>query len=99
MDRALVLSADYWEMPDEKTGEVIKGWSCWYVNDYREDSKHSMGCKPTRITLSEKLVEKLRGVELPALCDIGFGSRPGQAGKAQLTLTTLEVVRPFSLND
>ena len=32
-DRALLLSADLWEMADEKTGEIRRGASVWYIND------------------------------------------------------------------
>lgn len=91
-EKALVLSADAWEMADEKTGEIRNGWSCWYVNNYREDSAKSFGFKPSKISLSNELAADLRKVKLPAVCELDFGSRPGQGGKATLTITGFRVV-------
>lgn len=96
MEKALILSADFWSMTDEKTGEVIKGWSCWYVNDYREDAEKSFGYKPTKVTITDELAADLRGMKLPALCELGFGSRPGAGGKATLTLTGVKAIRSIS---
>lgn len=91
-EKALVLSADAWEMADEKTGELRNGWSCWYVNDYREDTAKGFGFKPSKISLSNELAADLRKVKLPALCEMSYGSRPGQGGKATLTITGFKVL-------
>jgi len=85
-EKALVLSADKWSMPDEKTGEIRSGFSVWYVNDYRDDLPESIGMKPTKITATPEMFESLRLAKLPALFDLDFGSRPGAQGKATLTL-------------
>lgn len=85
-EKALVLSADKWSMPDEKTGEIRTGFSVWYVNDYRDDLPESIGYKPTKISTTPEMFESLRLAKLPALFDLDFGSRPGAQGKATLTL-------------
>lgn len=85
-EKALVLSADRWSMPDEKTGEIRSGFSVWYVNDYRDDLPESIGFKPTKISTTPELFESLRLAKLPALFELDFGSRPGAQGKATLTL-------------
>lgn len=92
-ERALVLSADTWGMTDEKTGQLINGVSCWYVNDYRDDTDDSFGLKPTKISATPEIYAELKKVRLPALFDLDFGSRPGAQGKATLTLTRATYVR------
>lgn len=91
-EKALVLSADRWEMKDEVTAEVRKGWSVWYVNDYRLDDSMSFGFKPSKISITDDLADDLRKVKLPAVCDLDFGSRPGAGGKATLTITSFKVI-------
>src|SRR5690606_8217796 len=96
-ERALILSCDSWEMPDEKTGEIRKGLSVWYVNDYRADTAGSYGFKPTKVSADSALIDHLRDAKLPALFDLDFGSHPGAQGKATLTLTGLTKVLAVNL--
>lgn len=91
-ERALVLSADAWEMTDEKTGEVLKGVSVWYVNEYDEEARKGNGFKPTKISATPEALAQLSG-KLPCVADLDFGSRPGAGGKAALTLTRISVVK------
>lgn len=96
-ERALVLSADQWSMPDERTGEIIKGTSIWYLNSYRESTDGAVGFKPTKVSGSFYMFPQLSAAQLPALCDLEFGSRPGAAGKATLTLTGIKPIKPVNL--
>ena len=96
-ERALILSCDTWEVSDEKTGEIRKGLSVWYVNDYRADTQDSFGFKPTKINADISLLDHLRGAKLPALFDLDLGSRPGAQGKATLTLTGLTKIQAVNL--
>lgn len=88
-EKALILSADSWEMPDDRTGEIRKGVSVWYVNDYRVDNPTSVGFKPTKVSADLSMLDVLRGAKLPALFNLDFGSRPGVQGKATLTLVAI----------
>ncbi len=85
-ERALILSGDAWEMPDEKTGEVRSGVSFWYVSDYREDDARSAGYKPTKISGTFEAFDMVRTAGLPGVFDIDFATRPGKDNKATLTL-------------
>lgn len=96
-DRALVLSADRWEMPDEKTGEIRSGFSVWFINDYRDDEPGKLGYKPTKINATDEIFANLKTANLPALFDLDFGSRPGAAGKATLTLTGVKHVNDVNV--
>jgi hypothetical protein len=73
-------------MPDERTGEIRKGLSVWYVNEYREDSADSFGYKPTKVSADPTLLDMFKKARLPSLFDMDYGSRPGAQGKATLTL-------------
>jgi hypothetical protein len=96
-ERALVLSCDSWDMTDEKTGEMRRGLSVWYVNDYRDDGAESLGLEPTKVSADRQLLDQLRDAKLPALFDLDLGSRPGAQGKATLTLVGLKLVQRVEL--
>lgn len=98
-ERALVLSADVWSMPDERTGEIRNGVSVWYMNEYREDTDKSFGYKPTKVSAAPEMLDILRAAKLPAICDLDFGSRPGKEGKATLTLVGMKAVKNVELFD
>ena len=96
-ERALILSCDAWDMVDEKTGELRRGLSVWYVNDYREDNDTSFGFKPTKVSADRSLLESFQASSLPAMFDLDFGSRPGAQGKATLTLVGIRKVGNVNL--
>lgn len=92
-ERALVLSADPWEMADEKTGEIRKGCSLWYLNSYREGD---MGQKPTKVSVALELLGQIKG-KLPGVFELEYGSRPGAQNKATLTVVGLRMLAPIDL--
>lgn len=94
---ALVLSCDAWDMADEKTGEMRSGWSIWYVNDYREDSQTSFGYKPTKVSATPEMGKVFASYNLPALCELDYGSRPGAQNKATLTVIGAKQVKSVVL--
>jgi hypothetical protein len=95
-ERVLVTSADVWELTDEKTGEFKQGLSIWYLNEYRTDTSSSFGFKPTKVSAVRELIGQVQN-KLPGFFDMEFGSRPGEHGKATLTLTGLKFVKPVDL--
>lgn len=96
MEQVLILSADKWEMPDERTGEIRSGLSLWFLSDYREDSQESFGYKPAKVTAPLELLDKVRG-KLPGFFEMVYGSKPGAQGKAQLTLIDVKAVKGVTL--
>lgn len=100
-ERVLVLSADVWSMPDEKTGELMDGVSVWFVNDYRDDTPQAIGFKPTKISVpSEKVTEIFNSFKkngLPGIYEFSHSSRPGAQGKATLMLRSVDFVELVSL--
>lgn len=96
MEQCLILSADKWEMPDERTGELRSGVSVWFLNDYREDTDTSVGYKPSKLSAPVELLDQLKG-QVPGYFEMIYGSRPGAQGKAQLTLVGVKPVRSSAL--
>ena len=94
MDLSLVLSADPWEIPDERTGEIRKGLSIWFVNSYRDSES---GLKPTKVSGDVALWDQLRG-RLPAVCSLSFSTRPGKENKAQLVLSSVDVIDQWDVS-
>lgn len=93
-DIALVLSADAWSMPDEKTGEILSGVSIWFLTDYRaQDHATQVGYKPAKVGGTPEILEKLRTISLPAQCEMHYGAKPGAAGKATLILNDVTFVK------
>ncbi len=93
---ALVLSGDAWDMEDEKTKSRIKGVSIWFLTSYREQDPEGMGpvgYKPSKVSGTNELLEKMRSMALPALCEMHYSSRPGAGGKATLVLSDLTFVK------
>lgn len=93
-ERALVLSADPWSMPDEKTGVPITGNSLWYVNAYRDSE---FGQKPTKVNASDAICNELKA-KLPAVVEMEYGSRPGAGGKAALTVVGVKLIKQIDFS-
>jgi hypothetical protein len=90
---SVILSADAWSMPDEKTGEIRTGVSFWFLNEYRDQSDlKQIGYKPQKIGGTADLLTKLSKHTMPIQAELSFSSRPGAAGKATLVLSDFKFV-------
>jgi hypothetical protein len=98
-DRALILSADHYSIPHEKTGEIQDLYQLWYCNDYREDSDTEIGCKPIKMLTTPEMFDQLRKTSLPALFDLDLRSRPGKANAAALTVVGVKYISSPALFD
>lgn len=97
--RVLLLSADQYSLTNETTGELLQGTTLFYLNDYREDGKLSLGYKPTKISASTQIFDAIKrsAIQLPALADIEITTRPGAAGKATLVAVSCNPVESVTL--
>ena len=91
-DRALILSADHYSIPDKDTGEVQNLFQVWYCTDYRSSSSKELGLKPTKVLTTPEIFELLRKQELPAIFDLDLRSRPGKGNAAALMIVGYEYV-------
>lgn len=93
MEEVLLLSADPWEMADEKTGELRRGVSVFFVSNYRDGDN---GLKPTKISADRAIYDMVRG-KLPALGKLFVTTRPGAGGKASVLVSKIELTKSLDL--
>lgn len=97
-EKALVLSADTWEMPDERTGVINRGVSVWYINDYRDDTENAIGSKPIKCSCTADTFAKIKKAGAPGVFSLDFRTRPGAQGKPTLTLVDVTPLRTLPLD-
>lgn len=97
--KVLLLSADTFEVTNENTGELIKGTTLFYLNNYREESVHSLGLKPTKLSGNYELFSTIKneGYSLPAVVELEIATKPGAGGKASLVATSANVIESVEL--
>jgi len=93
METVLVLSADRWQLTDEKTGEIRAGILLHYVNQYREASDKAVGLRPTKISATTEVFDAIRKAGAPGFYKLDFRTRPGKESKPTLLAARAEFVR------
>lgn len=91
-DLALILSADHYSIPDEKTGQLQELYQVWYCNDYRDDSPTEIGGKPIKMLTTPEVFAQLSTKPLPSLYELDLRSRPGKGNAAALTVVGMKYV-------
>jgi len=77
-DTALILSADKYEIPDSKTGEIQSLHQIWMSNDYRVSSDKEKGCKPMKVLVEPVVFGEIMKYDLPSLFEVDVKMRPGK---------------------
>jgi len=85
-DIALILSADKYEIPHEKTGEVQHLHQVWLSNDYRVASDKEKGCKPMKVMVEPETFAQIMAHDLPGLFDTEVKMRPGKGNALAATI-------------
>lgn len=86
-DVALVVSADLYEITDQKTGEELKLHQVWFIAEYREATDKEKGCKPIKMLTTPEIFHELMNHPLPALFDLDIKVRPGSKNSVAATIT------------
>jgi len=97
--KALVFHARKYEFAG-KTGELVKGNSVSLLELYepfKED--HEKGLPPQTVAASDEAIESILGVQLPIVCDVEWGRRPGPKGKPESYLVNFKPGKPWRLED
>src|SRR5262245_57865780 len=97
METVLLLSADSWELKDEHTGEIRRGVTVTYVNNYREPDGRSVGLRPIKAPATADVFSSVRPGGAPGLYSLDFRTRPGKESKPVLTVTRADLVEPLAL--
>ena len=53
METVLILRASKWEFTDDKTGEIRKGCTVHYINDYQVETDKAVGDAPLKVSATE----------------------------------------------
>lgn len=97
METTLILSADRWELTDDKTGELRSGVVLYYVNQYRDPTDRAIGLRPTKTSATPEVFETVRKGGAPGLYQLDFRTRPGKEGKPTLVAAKAEFLRKLDL--
>ena len=89
---ALILSADKYEIPDAKTGEIQALHQVWMSNDYRVATDKEKGCKPMKVLVDPAVFQELMKQDLPGLFDVDVMLRPGKANSLAATVVGFKYV-------
>lgn len=96
-ETVLVLRASKWEMTDEKTGEVRKGCTVHYINDYQVETANAVGDAPMKVQASDEVFAEVKKHKAPGVYEINTRTKPGKEGQATVVMTQAKFVKAFTL--
>jgi hypothetical protein len=96
-ETVLILRADRYEFPSEKTGEIIKGCNVYFISDYQAETANAVGEKPMKVSTTDEVFLSIKGHGAPAIYDISTRTKPGKDGAATVVLTKATFRQAFTL--
>ena len=96
-ETVLILRAQKFEFPNEKTGELIKGCNVTYITDYQNETESAVGETPMKTSVTDEVFNNIKTNGAPGIYQIDTRSRPGKDGKATLMITNTKFVHAFTL--
>ena len=96
-ETVLVLRASKWEMTDEKTGEIRKGCTVHYINDYQVETANAVGDAPMKVQASDEVFNEVKKHKAPGVYEINTRTKPGKEGQATVVMTQAKFVKAFTL--
>jgi len=91
-DVALILSADKYEIPDSRTGEVQSLHQIWMANEFRVSTDKEKGCKPMKVLVEPSVFAEIMKCDLPALFAVDVKMRPGKGNALAATVVGFKFV-------
>lgn len=98
-ETVLILRASKWEMTDEKTGEVRKGCTVHYINDYQVETANAVGDAPMKVQASDEVFTTVKQFKAPGIYEINTRTKPGKEGQATVVMTQAKFKQAFTLSD
>lgn len=89
---ALVVSADRYDIPDERTGEIQKLHQVWMINEYRVSNDREHGSKPIKTLIDGAVFAELVKHPLPSLFELDMAMRPGKGNTPAVTVVGFKYV-------
>lgn len=96
-ETVLILRAQKYEFPNEKTGEIIKGSNVYYINDYQVETENAVGDAPMKVATSEEVFAEIKKHKAPGVYEINTRTKPGKDGQATVVVTQAKFVKAFTL--
>lgn len=96
-ETVFILRATKWELTDEKTGEIRKGCTVHYINDYQVETANAVGDAPMKVQASEEVFNEVKKHKAPGIYDINTRTKPGKDGIATVVVTQAKFKQAFSL--
>lgn len=96
-ETVLILRASKWEMTDEKTGEIRKGCTVHYINDYQVETATAVGDAPLKVQATEEVFIEIKKHKAPGIYEIGTRTKPGKEGQATVVMTQVKFKKGFDL--
>lgn len=101
MQGVLIHYAAPWEMQDERTGEIRKGFSIQFVPSYFEEKRGVVGHKGTKTSVRDEEVYKeiCKHVRpgVAVLCDLVLEAKPGPDGKMSAVVSGILNPKPVQI--
>lgn len=96
-ETVLILRASKWELTDEKTGEIRKGCTVHYINDYQVETANAVGDAPMKVSATEEVFTEVKKHKAPGIYDMATRTKPGKEGQATVVMTQVKFVKAFTL--
>jgi hypothetical protein len=96
-ETVLVLRADRYEFPNEKTGEIIKGANVYFISDGQIETPNAVGEKPMKVSITDEVFNEIKHYGAPAIYDITIRAKPGKEGATTVTLVKAKFQQAFKL--
>lgn len=97
MQKALVHFAAPWEMTDENTGKVTRGFSLQFITPYSETRDGSAGLQSIRTSIRDEQVFAAIRPHVPCMCTLEIEAKPGAQGKLAAVVVGISDVKSVKL--
>lgn len=82
-ETVLILRAAKWEMTDEKTGEIRKGCTVHYINDFQVETATAVGDSPMKVQASDEVFTEIKSTRHQAFTTLAPAPNQERKGKPQ----------------
>lgn len=95
-EKVIILSADFWSLVDETTGQIKSGTSCWYYAGENlnpvVNTDNSLGKKPLKASMPAEFIEEVKKVGVPCVAIAKYRLQNSQ-GKQILVVDSFELTK------
>lgn len=97
MQNVLLHFAAPWEMTDETTGKVSRGFSLQFITPYTETRQGAAGLQSIKTSIRDEEVFNSLRKHVPCMCDLQIEAKPGAGGKLSAVVVGMSNPRAVKL--